>query len=167
MQPDALAGDLIFVVQEKPHELFTRKGADLFIKRNVSLAEALIGFEFKLKHLDGTIYNIYTARGEIIGDKDKKVVRGLGMPFFKDNMSNGNLIIEFKIEMPKRGQLSKEQLEALAAILPGKVNERPKDNNYEMLEDFDKENVNTSEEGGKKNIEEEEEEESAGGCHAQ
>lgn len=90
------------------------------------------------------------------------------MPFFKDSMSNGNLIIEFEIEMPKRGQLTKEQLDALATILPGKVNERPKDNNYEMLQDFDKENVNTSEQGGKKNIEEgEEEEQSAGGCRTQ
>jgi hypothetical protein len=33
----------------------------------------------------------------VIGDKSKKVVRGLGMPFYKDNMSHGNLIIEFKI----------------------------------------------------------------------
>lgn len=66
------------------------------------------------------------------------------MPFFKDPMSSGNLIIEFKIDMPKRGDLSAEQLTSLASLLPGKVNERPKDNNYDMLEDFDKENVNTS-----------------------
>lgn len=45
----------------------------------------------------------------------------------------------------------------MAKILPGKVNERPKDENYSMLEDFEKEHVNTSEEGGHKNIEEEEE----------
>jgi DnaJ family protein A protein 2 len=145
-----LAGDLILVVQEKPHDVFTRKGADLFIKRSINLAEALIGFQFKLKHLDGTEYSIYTGRGEIIGDHDKKVVRGLGMPYYKDNMSFGNLIIEFSVNMPKRGELSKEQLEALSSILPGKVNPRPSDNNYEMLDDFDRENINTSEEGGKK-----------------
>ncbi len=86
-----------------------------------------------MKHLDGSIYNIYTGKGEILGDKEKKVVRGLGMPFFRDPMSCGNLIIEFKIEMPKRGELTGEQLQGLAALLPGKVNERPKDNNYEML----------------------------------
>ena len=89
------------------------------------------------------------------------------MPFFKDNMSYGNLIIEIKIEMPKRGEISKQQLEQLAKILPGKINERPKDNNYNMLEDFEKENVNTSEEGGHKNIEEGEQEEQGGGCRAQ
>jgi hypothetical protein len=42
----------------------------------------------------------------------------------------------------------------LATLLPGKVNDRPKNNEYDMLEDFDKENVNTSEEGGHKNVEE-------------
>lgn len=126
-----------------------------------------MGFEFKVKHLDGSTFNIYTGKGEVLGDKDKKVVRGLGMPFFKDPMSFGNLIIEFKINMPKRGELSQEQLKELATLLPGKVNERPKDNNYEMLDDFDKENVNTSEEGGHKNIEEEEEEGESGGCRAQ
>ena len=77
------------------------------MRKNITLAEALIGFEFKLKHLDGSVYNIYTAKGEVLGDKEKKVVRGLGMPFYKDSMSYGNLIIDFKIEMPKRGGLSK------------------------------------------------------------
>jgi len=110
------------VVKEKPHNIFTRKGADLFMKKTITLAEALIGFEFKLKHLDGSTYNIYTGKGEVLGDNDKKIIRGLGMPFFKDHINYGNLIIEFKIEMPKRGQLSKDQLEALATILPGKIN---------------------------------------------
>lgn len=78
------------------------------------------------------------------------------MPFLKSHSDHGNLIIDFHIEMPKRGALSKDQLEALSAILPGKVNERPKDNDYHMMDDFDKEGVNTSEEGGKKNMEDEE-----------
>lgn len=29
------------------------------------------------------------------------------MPFYKDQMSHGNLIIEFTVEMPKRGEISK------------------------------------------------------------
>jgi DnaJ-class molecular chaperone len=32
-----MAGDLIFVTQEKEHKLFTRKGADLFMKKQISL----------------------------------------------------------------------------------------------------------------------------------
>lgn len=51
--PDALPGDLIFVTQEKKHDAFERKGADLFMKKNINLVEALTGFEFNVKHLDG------------------------------------------------------------------------------------------------------------------
>ncbi len=97
------------------------------------MLEALTGFEFKIKHLDGTEYTIYTGKGEVIADQMKKVVRGLGMPFHKDAMSHGNLIVEFHVVMPKRGDLTKEQIEAIATVLPGKVNKRPA-GDYEMFE---------------------------------
>lgn len=48
-----MAGDLIFITQEKPHKVFTRMGADLSIKKDITLLQALTGFEFKIKHLDG------------------------------------------------------------------------------------------------------------------
>ena len=32
------------------------------------------------------------------------------MPFFKDSLSHGNLIIEFHVIMPKRGTLNPEQV---------------------------------------------------------
>jgi DnaJ-class molecular chaperone len=38
-----LAGDLYFITQEKEHKIFTRKGADLFIKKDITLLEALTG----------------------------------------------------------------------------------------------------------------------------
>ena len=52
--------------------------------------------------------------------------------------------------MPKRGELTPEQITVLSKTLPGVINERPQDNNYEMLEDFDREGANSNEEGGKK-----------------
>ncbi len=128
------------------------------MKKDITLVEALTGFDFSFTHLDGTEFTVATGKGEVIGDMDKKVVRGLGMPYYKDPMSHGNLIIEFRIVMPKRGDISKENLEKLAELLPGKVNPRPKDDNYEMMEDFEIENANTSEEGGRKPDEQEEEE---------
>lgn len=133
-----MAGDLIFITQEQEHKVFTRKGADLFMKKEITLLDALVGFEFSLTHLDGHVYTIYTKKGEIVSDKTKKVVRGLGMPFFKDSMSNGNLIIDFHVIMPKRGTFSEDQLKELATILPGKVNKRPESDKYEMLGDFHK-----------------------------
>jgi len=108
------------------------------MKKDITLVEALTGLEFTLTHLDGHEYSIYTKKGEILSDKSKKVVGGLGMPFFKDSLSHGNLIIEFHVVMPTRGTLSAEQLKQLAEILPGKVNARPANDKYEMLEDFRK-----------------------------
>lgn len=39
------------------------------IKKKISLAEALTGFEFSLKHLDGTLHNINTIKNDVLGDK--------------------------------------------------------------------------------------------------
>jgi len=33
------------------------------MKKKITLVEALIGFEFSLTHLDGTVYKIYTGKG--------------------------------------------------------------------------------------------------------
>lgn len=52
------------------------------------------------------------------------------MPFFKNQKERGNLIIEFKVTMPKRGDLTPKQLEALTQVLPGKINARPLDHHY-------------------------------------
>jgi len=76
------------------------------------------------------------------------------MPFYKDSLSHGNLIIEFHVLMPKRGALNADQLKQLAELLPGKVNPRPANDKYEMMEDFRKDETNTSEMGGHKNDEE-------------
>merc|ERR1719498_1152392 len=64
--PDADAGDVVFVCKQEEHKLFKRKGADLFIEKEVSLVEALCGFETEVTHLDGRKLLIKTAPGDII-----------------------------------------------------------------------------------------------------
>lgn len=65
-QPDCDTGDVIFVVKEQEHEVFKRRGADLFIERDISLVEALCGFEMEITHLDGRKLLIKTAPGDIV-----------------------------------------------------------------------------------------------------
>ena len=52
--PEIMAGDLYVRIMIKKHAIFTRKGADLYIDKKISLLEALAGFNFEVKHLDGT-----------------------------------------------------------------------------------------------------------------
>ena len=42
--PGRETGDVNFIVQEKEHDLFKRKGADLLIMQDISLNQALTGF---------------------------------------------------------------------------------------------------------------------------
>jgi len=64
--PDADPGDVVFVLKQQEHAVFKRKGADLFIERNISLMEALCGLCFELTHLDGRKLLIKTSPGEIV-----------------------------------------------------------------------------------------------------
>ena len=95
--PDIMAGDLHVRIMIKKHPVFTRKGADLFIEKKISLLEALTGFYFDVKHLDGTKLTVATAPGEIISHNSIKSVKGKGMPFYKDSFSHGNLYVKFEV----------------------------------------------------------------------
>ncbi|KAJ1629352.1 hypothetical protein T492DRAFT_1011905, partial [Pavlovales sp. CCMP2436] len=59
-----IPGDVIFVLQESAHPEFKRKGADLYVKRSISLVEALCGFRMELTHLDGRKLLIKTGPGQ-------------------------------------------------------------------------------------------------------
>ena len=50
--PDYLTGDLVVIVSIKDHELFTRKGNDIYMTKKISLIESLTGFTFNLKLLN-------------------------------------------------------------------------------------------------------------------
>ncbi|KAE9452265.1 hypothetical protein C3L33_15836, partial [Rhododendron williamsianum] len=52
-QLNQLPADLVFVIDEKPHNLYTRDGNDLIMNHRVSLAEALGGTTVNLTTLDG------------------------------------------------------------------------------------------------------------------
>jgi DnaJ family protein A protein 2 len=65
-KPNMEPGDIKFIVQEKEHNVFKRKGADLLITKTLSLNEALCGFAWKITHLDGRTLVIKSQPGEII-----------------------------------------------------------------------------------------------------
>lgn len=93
-------------IKIKKHATFDRRGADLIYIKKISLLEALTGVTIEITHLDGKKHTIATAPGEILHNEELKTVRGLGMAFYKDPMSHGNLYIEFLINFPKKNSIS-------------------------------------------------------------
>ncbi|CAN6566921.1 unnamed protein product [Malus baccata var. baccata] len=64
--PDTVTGDIVFVLQQKEHPKFKRKGDDLFFEHTLSLMESLCGFQFILTHLDGRQLLIKSHPGEVV-----------------------------------------------------------------------------------------------------
>ncbi|KAJ7300223.1 hypothetical protein O6H91_Y032900 [Diphasiastrum complanatum] len=118
--PDAVTGDLVFVVQPKSHPKFKRKGEDLFVEHSLSLIEALCGFRFILAHLDGRQLLLRSDPGEIIKPGQFKAIDDEGMPHPERSFMKGKLYIRFSIEFPETGSLSEDQIKGLQGALPAR-----------------------------------------------
>lgn len=104
-------GDLIVNIFTDIHTVFKRVGYDLKTKLNITLKEALLGFERKIQLLDGEELELNCKN--IINPYDIKEISGAGMPIDKEK--NGNLYIKFHIEFPT--ELTGESKVSLEQIL--------------------------------------------------
>lgn len=110
---DTLKGDVkVFIKINEGNSELKRQGLNLLCEKKISLKEALCGFLFEIKHLNGKTYNIKHDKGNIIPPNFVKQINGLGM---ERNNIKGNLIIKFIIEFPKK--LTNEQIDKLEEIL--------------------------------------------------
>lgn len=100
--PDVDPGDVIVVVGVRKNKIFTRKGADLYMDKEISLLEALTGVNFTIMHLDGRIIRITNPPGQVIKPNDMMTCEDLGMPFHKTPYKYGNLFITFNIAFPDK-----------------------------------------------------------------
>ncbi|XP_022933971.1 dnaJ protein homolog [Cucurbita moschata] len=116
--PDSVTGDVVFVIQQKDHPKFKRKGDDLFVEHTLSLIEALGGFQFALTHLDGRQLLIKTNPGEVVKPDSFKAINDEGMPVYQRPFMKGKLYIHFSVDFPE--SLSAEQMKALETVLPSK-----------------------------------------------
>ena len=109
---ETIKGDIkIFITINNDTE-FIRNGLDLTYNKTISLKEALCGFSFDMKYLDGKIFKINNGIGNVIGLNYKKIIPEMGMK--RDNHT-GNIVINFTIAFPEK--LTLEQVDVLSAIL--------------------------------------------------
>jgi DnaJ-class molecular chaperone len=100
--PDKEPGDVVIVVDEQPHKVFKRKGADLLMEKEITLLESLAGCDFPIKFLDGSVFRVKSPRGKVIQPEQLMTIHEKGLPFHKNPYKFGNLFILFKVKFPDR-----------------------------------------------------------------
>jgi DnaJ-class molecular chaperone len=109
---DNCKGDVKLTILVKNNESLRRAGLDLILEKNITLKEALCGFSFELKYIDGKSYTLNNNKGSIVPPEYKKVYTGMGL---KRGEHSGNMIINFHIDFPEK--LTEEQIDKLILIL--------------------------------------------------
>jgi DnaJ-class molecular chaperone len=99
-------GDLYLVVRVLPHQVFERKGDDLYAEIAISLITAILGGEVAVPTLKGKV-----ALKVPPETQNGKVFRlaGQGMPHLNDS-SKGDLFTKVKVLLPTRLTLQERQL---------------------------------------------------------
>ncbi|TRY58638.1 hypothetical protein DNTS_024783 [Danionella cerebrum] len=91
-----------------------------FLHQRIGLVEALCGFQLTLKHLDGRHLVIKYPPGKVIEPGSIRVVRGEGMPQYRNPFEKGDLFVKFDVKFPEGGWISTEKLSELEDLLPSR-----------------------------------------------
>lgn len=166
--PNTIPGDVIIIIDEKPHPRFKRKLNDLFVDVEVDLLSALAGGKVYIDHLDDHALSVDLPAGEIIKPGDMKVLRGQGMPSYRHH-EMGDLYVNLSVRFPD--SLSEEQRGLLEKALPPRPQAQVPPQN-EDIEDVVMDTIDASEAHSARTkpattAEMEDEEGAAGGPHVQ
>ena len=115
--PDMDPGDVIVVLQQKPHPTITREGPNLLVEQKITLTEALTGSNFLFSHLDGRQLMIRSPPGRVLSHDCIKGLSGEGMPRGRKG-GRGNLYFKFSIDFPDDKFASDDTLKKIEAFLP-------------------------------------------------
>ncbi|GJJ08382.1 hypothetical protein Clacol_002596 [Clathrus columnatus] len=110
--------DVVFIVEEVPHQSFVRDGSTLITHVQIPLLDALAGEGRKvyLSGVDGKSIGIDIPPG-IIRPGDEYYIQGAGMPIRKQGevVGRGDMIVRWEIQFPEK--LTREQKQTLEKAL--------------------------------------------------
>jgi len=98
-------GDLWITINVKPHYLFERRGDNLYLKVNLSVAEAIEGTTLEVPLITGKTEKVEIRPGIQPGDKVR--LYGKGMPRLKQS-GYGDLVLDINVVIPSIKDLSKD-----------------------------------------------------------
>jgi DnaJ-class molecular chaperone len=105
-------GDVKINIIVQNNTFFKRSGLDLILEKTITLKEALCGFSFEIKYINGKSYTLNNNKGSIVPPEYKKIYPEMGL---KRGEHKGNMIINFHVEFPEK--LTNEQIDKLLEIL--------------------------------------------------
>jgi len=118
--PDVIPGDVVIVLDEKPHDRFKRQDNNLSVDVEVDLLTALGGGQFAIQHLDDRALIVNLVPGEIVKHGEfppffplalnaraegrtsigaVKVILGQGMPSYRHH-DFGDLFVNLHVKFP-------------------------------------------------------------------
>ncbi|KAJ3362522.1 Type I HSP40 co-chaperone [Allomyces javanicus] len=115
--PGIEPGDVVIVLQQKPHPVFKRDGSNLHMEQTVDLLTALAGGQFVVTHLDGRHLLVSVVPGEILAPGTVKVVPEEGFPTERTHHP-GDLYIKFNVQFPTAADMTPEKFALLEQALP-------------------------------------------------
>jgi len=98
--PGVESGDVVIVLEERPHERFKRNDNELYTEVELDLLTALGGGQFSIKHLDDRVLLITLVPGEVVKSGTTKVIQGQGMPSLRHH-EPGDLYVHFTVNFPQ------------------------------------------------------------------
>lgn len=101
-------GDIKLYIKISNTTELKRQGLDLIYEKKITLKEALCGFSFDIKYINGKNYTINNNSGNIIPPGYRKVIPNMGLT---RDQHTGNLIIIFDVEFPVK--LKEETIQKL------------------------------------------------------
>lgn len=111
-QPGQVPGDVVVSVYSVPHPQFSRHGMDLHLTVRISLAEALLGFEKTIRHLDGHVVELFSTG--VTQHLQEERIRGEGMPRLHVPSEKGDLLVRYEVVLPER--LTDAQKKAIRSL---------------------------------------------------
>ena len=109
-------GDLLVIIRTRHDPRFERRGADLWRKENVPIADAVLGASIRVPRLDGKEVSVKVPPGTQAGETLR--LRGKGLPRFHDK-AMGDMFIELSVVVPKRlSPQERELFERLRDLTP-------------------------------------------------
>lgn len=113
--PNHIPADIVFIIRDKPHQIFKRDGIDILFTAHISLKQALCGATIDVPTLQGDTLT-FKSNGEIITPHTVKKFKDRGLPYSKNPSQRGSLCLKFEIQFPDT--LPHRLIASLQELLP-------------------------------------------------